>query len=87
MYGSEFAFLQTYHIIRPPGGRPKNGHSPGFTYTARAAMRRTIWMYPLEKFNSFQKKVNEIAMEDPVIIVKVMGNIHPNDDLPEKVAR
>ena len=41
----------------------------------------------LEKFNPIQKKVDEITVEDPVIIVKVVGNIHPNDDLLEKVAR
>lgn len=39
----------------------------------------------LEKFSSFQKKVDQIAVKDPVIIVKVMGNIHSNDDLFEKV--
>ena len=39
----------------------------------------------LEQFDSSKKQVDQVAVENPVFIIEVMRNIHPNDDLFEKI--
>ena len=43
-------------------------------------------MHPSEQFHPLQQEVDEIAVEDAVFIVEIVGNIHPDDDLFEEVA-
>ena len=38
-----------------------------------------------EQFYTFQEEINQITVEDAVIIIEVMGNIHSDDDLLEEV--
>ena len=39
----------------------------------------------LEQFDSSEKQVNQVAVENPVFIVEVMRDIHTNDDFFEKI--
>ena len=39
----------------------------------------------LEQFDSSEKQVDQVAVENPVFIVEVMWNVHPNNDLFEKI--
>ena len=41
----------------------------------------------LEQFDSSEKQVNQVAVENPVFIVEVMRDIHTNDDFFEKILR
>lgn len=35
----------------------------------------------LEQFDSPEKQVDQVAVENPAFIVEVMRNVHPNNDL------
>lgn len=48
----------------------------------RIAYNKMRWS---KQFNTVKQKVNQIAMENAVVIVEVVGNIHADDDLLEKV--
>ena len=48
----------------------------------RQAYNKMRWS---KQFNTVKQKVNQIAMENAVVIVEVVGNIHADDDLLEKV--
>ena len=39
----------------------------------------------LEQFDSPEKQVDQVAVENPAFIVEVMRNVHPNNDLFEKI--
>ena len=39
-----------------------------------------------EQLNPFQKEIYQITVENTVIIVEIMGNIHPDDNLLEEIA-
>ena len=39
----------------------------------------------LEQFDSPEKQVDQVAVENPVFIVEVMRDIHTNDDFFEKI--
>ena len=39
----------------------------------------------LEQFDSSEKQVDQVAVENPAFIVEVMRNVHPNNDLFEKI--
>ena len=39
----------------------------------------------LEQFDSSEKQVNQVAVENPLFIVEVMRDIHTNDDFFEKI--
>ena len=39
-----------------------------------------------EQIHSLQQKVNQVTVEDAIIVIEIMGNIHPDDDLFEEVA-
>ena len=43
-------------------------------------------LYISEQIDPFQQEVDPIAVEDAVIIIEMMGNIHSDDDLLEEVA-
>ena len=43
-------------------------------------------LYISEQIDPFQQEVDQIAVEDAVIIIEMMGNIHSDDDLLEEVA-
>ena len=40
-----------------------------------------------EELDTIEEQINEIAVENPLIVVEVVGNIHANDHLAEKISR
>ena len=39
----------------------------------------------LEQLYPFEQEIDQVAVEDAVVIVEIVGNIHPDDDLFEEI--
>lgn len=42
---------------------------------------------PLKQFDPAKQKVCQIAVEDPVVIIEIVRDVHAHDDFPEKIFR
>ncbi len=51
----------------------------------RSAYNKINEMRCSEQFHTTKQKVNQIAMENTVVIVEFVGNVHSDNDLLEKI--